>query len=142
MREKEVSSEEESESGEEETGSETEEETVAEYSPKKVCNTRKLKVDDLCMAIFAEDGLIYPAKIVRIFTDKENKEKCIVRYLYYLNEEEKYLDELFEYEESGEVEVEGKESEKEKTVSAATSIAAYGAIDKQRHSCVVQTSSV
>jgi hypothetical protein len=49
------------------------------------------------MAVFTEDGLLYPAEIIKIF---ENK--CVIRYLYYLNEEEKYLDDLIDYDDEEE----------------------------------------
>lgn len=69
-----------------------------EYKPesktanlKKKPNPTDWSVGDLCMAIFSEDGLVYPANIIRIDADK-----CRVRYLHYLNEEDKQLDELFE----------------------------------------------
>jgi survival motor neuron protein len=48
------------------------------------------------MAVFSEDGLLYPAEIIKIY----EKNKCLVRYLYYLNEEEKNLDDLIEYDEN------------------------------------------
>lgn len=63
-------------------------------------NLKKREIDDwkagdLCNAIYSEDGLLYKAEIITIFSDKDVK-KCIVRYLYYLNEEEKFLTDLYE----------------------------------------------
>jgi survival motor neuron protein len=57
------------------------------------------KVGDFCTAVYTEDGLSYPATITKIFKDKKKRNKCIIKYLHYLNEEEKYLNELYEYEE-------------------------------------------
>ena len=62
------------------------------------------KVGDLCSSIFSQDGLLYPAKIIKIFNDKNNRAKCLIQYLYYLNEEEKYTDELYEYDANAETE--------------------------------------
>jgi survival motor neuron protein len=83
-----------------------------EESPPKVFDTSEFKktqsnkafnVGDLCMTIFSDDGLVYPAKVARIFFDEaKKKQKCIVKYLYYLNEEEKFMDELFDYQSSDE----------------------------------------
>lgn len=54
-------------------------------------------IGDLCMAMYSEDGLLYPAKVIKIIGyDDKIRKKCLVKFLYYLNEEEKYLDELFE----------------------------------------------
>ena len=54
-----------------------------------------------CLAVYTEDGLEYPAKIVKIFEPKTptkgrefRDKKCLIRYDVYLNEEEKYLSEL------------------------------------------------
>ncbi|RNA21456.1 survival motor neuron isoform X3, partial [Brachionus plicatilis] len=61
-------------------------------------NLKNWSIGDLCMAIFNEDGLLYPAEIIKIINNGDvSKEKCVVKFLYYLNEEEKYLDELYEY---------------------------------------------
>lgn len=68
------------------------------------------KVGDICSAIYTEDNVLYPATITKIFKDKKQAEKCIIKYLYYLNEEEKYLNELYEYEE---LEVDEKDDEEE-----------------------------
>jgi len=72
------------------------------------------KVGDLCMTIFSEDGLLYKAEIVSIV--KETK-KCVIRYLYYLNEEEKALDELFELNDKKTVEEETAQSSMPKSSS-------------------------
>jgi hypothetical protein len=53
------------------------------------------KVGDLCNAIFTNDNRIYPAIITKIFKDDETS--CIIKYLYYDNEEIKKLSELMEY---------------------------------------------
>lgn len=54
-----------------------------------------------CLAVYTEDGLEYPAKIVKIFESKTaskgrefRDKRCLIRYDVYLNEEEKYLSEL------------------------------------------------
>ena len=93
---------------EDEDDYETEEDSEINEEAPKVLNpsqatkaSRAFAVGDLCMAIFSEDGLVYPAKLVKILPS----EKCIVKYLYYMNEEEKRLEELFEYQ--GDDEVEG-----------------------------------
>ena len=57
------------------------------------------------MAIFTDDGLMYPGEIIKVF----DSNRCIVRYLHYLNEEEKYMDDLFEYEEDSIYEIEDDE---------------------------------
>lgn len=62
---------------------------------KKPPAGKEFKVGDLCIAIFSEDGLAYPAKIIKII----DKEKCVVQYLHYLNEEEQSISELYEYSE-------------------------------------------
>lgn len=70
------------------------------FSKKK---SKEWSIGDLCMAIYTEDGLLYPAKIKNIFSDSDvNRKKCVIKFLYYLNEEEKYLDELYEYKEENE----------------------------------------
>lgn len=80
---------------------EDEDETDLTQIDKKVSKKKTSKdwsIGDLCTAIYTEDGLLYPAKIIKIFSHNgENKKKCIVKFLFYLNEEEKYLDELYEY---------------------------------------------
>jgi survival motor neuron protein len=62
-----------------------------ELSLKTKQNPKDWKVGDLCMSVYSQDGLVYPANIIKI--DDQN---CTVRYLHYLNEEEKSLSELFE----------------------------------------------
>ena len=79
--------EEDDEEDEEEYEDEEEDENL-----KKKANPKDWQVGDLCMAIYSEDGLAYPANILSIGEDN----KCTVRYLHYLNEEEKSLDELYE----------------------------------------------
>lgn len=51
------------------------------------------------MAIYTQDGLVYPANIINI-----DGNKCTIRYLHYLNEEDKQLDELFEHSEGEKIE--------------------------------------
>ena len=51
----------------------------------------KWQVGDTCAAVFTEDELIYDAVILSI--DKESN-TCFVRYDYYGNKEEQYLDDL------------------------------------------------
>ena len=51
------------------------------------------KEGDLCMAVFTEDNLVYRAEIIEIFNETK---KCIVKYLFYANEEEKLLSDLYE----------------------------------------------
>lgn len=62
------------------------------------------------MAVYSEDGLLYPANIIKIIDGDEERQKCIVKYLYYFNEEEQFLDELYEYNDS--------ESKKTKDIGA------------------------
>ena len=85
----EISDDEEEEDEEDEEEYEDEEE---DENLKKKANPKDWQVGDLCMAIYSEDGLAYPANILSIGEDN----KCTVRYLHYLNEEEKSLDELYE----------------------------------------------
>lgn len=54
----------------------------------------KWKLGDLCYAVYTEDGIEYEAKIIYI---DYARNKCVVRYEYYENEEEKDLDELVEF---------------------------------------------
>lgn len=91
----EISDDEEEEDEEDEDEYDDEEEENLEYKAsdlKKKANPKDWQVGDLCMAIYSEDGLAYPANILNIGEDN----KCTVRYLHYLNEEEKSLDELYE----------------------------------------------
>ena len=56
----------------------------------------------MCSAVYSEDGLLYPAKIQEIYGDDSmdySERKCRIQYLDYLNEEDKYLNELYEYNE-------------------------------------------
>ena len=88
--------------------SESEEDNVEEEAANEdvtySAQGRNWKILDLCMAVYSEDGLLYPAKIQSIFESKEGDKKCIIQYLHYLNEEEKYLRELMEYSEDLEAE--------------------------------------
>ncbi len=62
--------------------------------------------------MYSEDGLIYPATIQEIYDDNENEssdKKCRIQYLDYLNEEEKYLSELMEYNEADYLETQEEE---------------------------------
>ena len=86
------------------------------------------KVGDLCSSIFSQDGLLYPAKIIKIFNDKNNRSKCLIQYLYYLNEEEKYTDEIYEYDANSEGvndEKSGAKPEKTKKKNEAKSMAKF-----------------
>ncbi|CAF0871602.1 unnamed protein product [Brachionus calyciflorus] len=69
----------------------------AEVNDLKKRDPNDWKLEDLCMAIYSKDGLLYPANIIRIFQDENNRKKCIVKYLYYMNEEEKFIDEIYEF---------------------------------------------
>lgn len=70
---------------------------------KKRENPNEWSLNDLCMAVYSRDGLVYPAKIIKINAandsddEAQKRTKCTVQYLYYLNEEQKYLDELYLY---------------------------------------------
>jgi survival motor neuron protein len=89
--------------------------TLTTYT--KVYSTKSdWKVGDYCQAIFEEDGLVYPAIIEKIFDPEgENKRtRCSIKYLYYLNEEDKFLDELMEYK-PNEENNEGQKEEKKDT---------------------------
>lgn len=59
------------------------------------------------MAIYKEDGLLYKAEIIKIFDSK-----CLIKYLYYLNEEEKFLDELYEVNEEEKEQIDQKNQSK------------------------------
>ena len=59
---------------------------------KEVNNKKKWKVGDYCQAIYEEDNNLYEAEILKIIENKH----CIIKYLGYLNEENKRLDELKE----------------------------------------------
>lgn len=58
-------------------------------------NLNEWKVGDLCIAVYSEDNLAYRAEITKIFEENQAK-KCVVKYLFYSNEEEKFLNELYE----------------------------------------------
>ena len=99
-----------SKSQQEHESSESEEENIEEEAVDEdaiySAHGRNWKILDLCMAVYSEDGLIYPAKIQSIFESKEGNKKCIIQYLHYLNEEEKYLSDLMEYSEDPDAEYE------------------------------------
>lgn len=74
---------------------------------------------DLCSAVYSEDGLLYPAKIEEIYGDDSmpyDERKCRIQYLEYLNEEEKFLTELYEYNEDDYAAVYYEEDEEEPAV--------------------------
>ena len=69
------------------------EETDIEYY--KPVN-KNWKEGDRCFAVYSADGLIYEATIIKIL-DEESRIKCTIQYLHYLNEEDKYVDELYDH---------------------------------------------
>ncbi len=71
------------------------------------------RVLDLCTAVYSEDGLVYPATIQEIYEDDcddNGEKKCRIQYVDYLNEEDKYLSELMEYNENEFLEEQEEES--------------------------------
>jgi len=59
--------------------------------------------------VYSEDGLVYPAIIQEIYED-DGEKKCRIQYVDYLNEEDKYLSELMEYNENEFLEEQEEES--------------------------------
>jgi survival motor neuron protein len=65
---------------------------------KSAASKNEWKINDLCRAVYSEDGLVYPARIISIDNNQATERfKCKIQYLYYLNEEEKFLDEIEDY---------------------------------------------
>ena len=71
------------------------------YNLRKRNSVDDWHVGDSCMAIYGEDDLLYPAKIESVADDHQT---CVVRYLYYMNVEEKRVEDLYEYDEEEEAE--------------------------------------
>jgi survival motor neuron protein len=84
---------------------------------KRPTSNKSFNVGDLCMAIYSDDGLVYPAKVINVsYDESKQKLKCTVKYLYYLNEEEKYMDELFDYQSDAEPKQSSSESAQQQEI--------------------------